>query len=197
MNEGGDFAGQKRELRKRMLAARRALTEAERAAYSAKITEKLLSHSAVTQAQKIFAYAAMQDEVQTKPLLSRLLNMGKKVAVPWIIGKHVMEAALVPSMDALEVGAYGILTVQEERREILPPQELDCVIVPGVAFGMDGVRLGMGGGYYDTFLPKAERAVRIATAFQCQLTDDIPRLPHDCGVDWIITEQGVFKVSQK
>ena len=62
MNEGGDFAGQKRELRKRMLAARRALTEAERAAYSAKITEKLLSHSAVTQAQKIFAYAAMQDE---------------------------------------------------------------------------------------------------------------------------------------
>ena len=197
MNEGGDFAGQKRELRKRMLAARRALTEAERAAYSAKITEKLLSHSAVTQAQKIFAYAAMQDEVQTKPLLSRLLNMGKKVAIPWIIGKHVMEAALVPSMDVLEVGAYGILTVREERREILPPQELDCVIVPGVAFGMDGVRLGMGGGYYDTFLPKAERAVRIATAFQCQLTDDIPRLPHDCGVDWIITEQGVFKVSQK
>jgi 5-formyltetrahydrofolate cyclo-ligase len=197
MNEGSELAGQKRELRKRMLAARRALSEEERAAYSAEITGKLISHAAVTRAQTIFAYAAMPDEVQTESLLSGLLAMGKRVAIPWITGKQGMEAALVPSMDLLEVGAYGILTVREERREILSPQELDCVIVPGVAFSVDGARLGMGGGYYDTFLPKAERAVRIAAAFQCQITEDIPRLPHDCGVDWIVTEQGVFKANKK
>ena len=197
MNEGSELAGQKRELRKRMLAARRALSEEERAAYSAEITGKLISHAAVTRAQTIFAYAAMSDEVQTESLLSGLLAMGKRVAIPWITGKQGMEAALVPSMDLLEVGAYGILTVREEQREILSPQEIDCVIVPGVAFGMDGARLGMGGGYYDTFLPKAERAVRIAAAFQCQITEDIPRLPHDCGVDWIVTEQGVFKANKK
>lgn len=197
MNEGSELAGQKRELRKRMLAARRALSKEERASYSAEITEKLLSHAAVTRARTIFAYAAMPDEVQTESLLSGLLAMGKRVAIPWITGKQWMEAALVPSMDLLEVGAYGILTVREERREILSPQELECVIVPGVAFSVDGARLGMGGGYYDTFLPKAERAVRIAAAFQCQITEDIPRLPHDCGVDWIVTEQGVFKANKK
>ena len=197
MNEGSELAGQKRELRKRMLAARRALSKEERASYSAEITEKLLSHAAVTRAQTIFAYAAMSDEVQTESLLSGLLAMGKRVAIPWITGKQGMEAALVPSMDLLEVGAYGILTVREEQREILSPQEIDCVIVPGVAFSVDGARLGMGGGYYDTFLPKAERAVRIAAAFQCQITEDIPRLPHDCGVDWIVTEQGVFKAHKK
>lgn len=197
MNEGSELAGQKRELRKRMLAARRALSKEERVSYSAEITEKLLSHAAVTRARTIFAYAAMPDEVQTESLLSGLLAMGKRVAIPWITGKQGMEAALVPSMDLLEVGAYGILTVREERREILSPQELDCVIVPGVAFSVDGARLGMGGGYYDTFLPKAERAVRIAAAFQCQITEDIPRLPHDCGVDWIVTEQGVFKANKK
>lgn len=197
MNEGSELAGQKRELRKWILAARRALSKEERAAYSAEITEKLLSHAAVTRAQTIFAYAAMPDEVQTESLLSGLLAMGKRVAIPWITGKQGMEAALVASMDLLEVGAYGILTVREERREILSPQEIDCVIVPGVAFSVDGARLGMGGGYYDTFLPKAERAVRIAAAFQCQITEDIPRLPHDCGVDWIVTEQGVFKANQK
>ncbi len=196
MNDGSELAGKKRELRKRMLAARRALSEEERAAYSAEITEKLLSHPAVTQAQTIFAYASMSDEVQTGSLLSGLLDLGKRVAIPWIAENRMMEAALVPSMDALEAGAYGILTVREEQREILLPQEIDCVIVPGVAFGMDGARLGMGGGYYDTFLPKAERAVRIAAAFQCQITEDIPQLPHDCGVDWIITEQGVFKANK-
>lgn len=197
MNEGSELAGQKRELRKRMLAARRALSKEERASYSAEITEKLLSHPAVKRARTIFAYAAMPDEVQTESLLSGLLAMGKRVAIPWITGKQGMEAALVPSMDLLEVGAYGILTVREERREILSPQEIDCVIVPGVAFSVDGARLGMGGGYYDTFLPKSERAVRIAAAFQCQITEDIPQLPHDCGVDWIVTEQGVFKANKK
>ena len=164
MNEQhADLDGQKRALRKRMLTVRRALSVDERAAYSSTITERLLSHQALTRAKTIFAYAAMEDEVQTDMLLSRLIDMGKRVAIPWITEKRMMEAAFVPSMDVLAYGAYHILTVREERREILPPEELDCVIVPGVAFGMDGTRLGMGGGYYDAFLPKAE--VKNATIF--------------------------------
>ncbi|MBR1552775.1 MAG: 5-formyltetrahydrofolate cyclo-ligase [Schwartzia sp.] len=198
MKDNSDgFGDEKRELRKQMLAARRALSEEQRGAYSVAITEKLLAHPAVARAQTIFAYAAMPDEVQTEPLLSRLLETGKRVAIPWIAGERAMEAVLVPSMDALEAGAYHILTVREEQREILPPQEIDCVIAPGVAFDMDGARLGMGGGYYDTFLPKASRAVRIAAAFQCQIAEKIPCFPHDSGVEWIVTEQGVFKTSKK
>ena len=197
MNEGGAIDGDKRDLRRRMLACRRALPVEERASRSAVITEKLLSLDAVQKARTVFAYAAMKDEVQTEPLIASLLDRGKRVAIPLVIGKRSMEAARVPSMDALETGAYGILTVRAERREILPPQEIDCVIVPGVAFGLDGSRLGMGGGYYDAFLPKAERAVRVAAAFQCQISEDIPSLPYDCGVDWIVTEQGVFRANKQ
>ena len=197
MNEGGNLEGQKRDLRRRMLVIRRALSEKNRDAYSAAITEKMLSHPAIKQARTIFAYAAMEDEVQTEGLIASLLDRGRRVAIPLVTGTRTMEAVLVPSTDALEYGAYHILTVRKERREILPPEEIDCVIVPGVAFGPDGTRLGMGGGYYDSFLPKAERAVRIAAAFQCQITEEIPKLPHDCGVDWIVTEQGVFKANQR
>ena len=197
MNEGGAIDGDKRDLRRRMLACRRALSVEERASRSAVITEKLLSLDAVQKAWTVFAYAAMEDEVQTELLIASLLDRGKRVAIPLVIGKRSMEAALVPSMDALETGAYGILTVRAERREILPPQEIDCVIVPGVAFGLDGSRLGMGGGYYDAFLPKAERAVRVAAAFQCQISEDIPSFPYDCGVDWIVTEQGVFRANKQ
>ncbi len=197
MNEGGTIDGDKRDLRRRMLACRRALSVEERASRSAAITEKLLSLEAVQKARTVFAYAAMEDEVQTEPLIASLLDRGKRVAIPLVIGKRSMEAALVPSMGALEAGAYGILTVRAERREILPPQEIECVIVPGVAFGLDGSRLGMGGGYYDAFLPRAERAVRVAAAFQCQISEDIPSLPYDCGVDWIVTEQGVFKANKQ
>ena len=197
MNEGGTIDGDKRDLRRRMLACRRALSVEERASRSAAITEKLLSLDAVQKARTVFAYAAMEDEVQTEPLIASLLDRGKRVAIPLVIGKRAMEAALVPSMDAMETGAYGILTVRAERREILALQEIDCVIVPGVAFGLDGSRLGMGGGYYDAFLPRAERAVRVAAAFQCQISEDIPSLPYDCGVDWIVTEQGVFKANKQ
>ncbi|MBR1760140.1 MAG: 5-formyltetrahydrofolate cyclo-ligase [Schwartzia sp.] len=197
MPERVDFDGEKRALRKKMLVVRRALSPTDRRTFSEIIGERLVSHENVDKAQFVFAYVGMEDEVQTETLLSRLLDMGKQVAIPWITGKRAMEAVLVPSMDALEAGTYHILTVREEIREVLPPQAIDCVIVPGVAFGRDGTRLGMGGGYYDAFLPKAAKAVKIAAAFQCQIADHIPSLPHDCGVDWIATEQGVFKTSKK
>ena len=197
MPERVDFDGEKRALRKKMLVVRRALSSEERRAFSETIVRRLISHEDVIKARSVFAYASMEDEVQTETLLSQLLATGKQVAVPLITGKRMMEAVLMPSMDALEVGAYHILTVRENRRELLPPQTLDCVIVPGVAFGRDGTRLGMGGGYYDAFLPKAARAVKIAAAFQCQILDRVPSLPHDCGMDWIVTEQGVFRTSKK
>lgn len=198
MNENNDEAGtRKRGLRKRILAARRTLAEEKRAAYSAAITEQVLSLEALKRARTVFAYAAMEDEVQTETLISSLLGMGKRVAIPFVTGKRVMEAVLVPSMDALEYGAYHILTVKEEQRIIVPPQEIDCVLVPGVAFGLDGARLGMGGGYYDAFLPKAGQAARIALAFHCQIAERIPQETYDCGVDWIVTEQGVFKAKKQ
>ena len=197
MNENdAEIAALKRELRKRSLAFRRALSAEERASYSAAITELLLSLEAVKQARTIFAYAAMEDEVQTEALISSLLEMGKRVAIPLVTGKRTMEAVLAPSMDALEYGAYHILTVREDWRVVLLPQEIDCVLVPGVAFDMDGTRLGMGGGYYDVFLPKIPGAVKIALAYSCQIVESIPKLSHDCGVDWIGTEKGSVRVGK-
>ena len=196
MNESGAFDGNKRELRRRMLALRRALAAEERASYSAAITERILSLEAVKQVRTIFAYAAMEDEVQTEALISSLLEMGKRVALPLITGKRTMEAVLVPAMDALEYGAYHILTVREDRRVVLPPKEIDCVLIPGVAFDMDGTRLGMGGGYYDVFLPKIPCAVKIAMAYSCQIVESVPKLSHDCGVDWIVTEKGSFRTGK-
>ena len=196
MNESGASDGNKRELRRRMLDLRRALAAEERVSYSAAITERILSLEAVKQVRTIFAYAAMEDEVQTEALISSLLEMGTRVALPLITGKRTMEAVLVPSMDALEYGAYHILTVREDRRVVLPPQEIDCVLVPGVAFDMDGTRLGMGGGYYDVFLPKIPCAVKIAMAYSCQIVESVPKLSHDCGVDWIVTEKGSFRTGK-
>ena len=71
--------------------------------------------------------------------------------------------------------------------------EIDWVLVPGVAFDATGQRLGYGGGFYDRLLPVLRRAVqRVAGAFEMQVVEAVPLAPHDCGVDAIVTETRVI-----
>ena len=79
-----------------------------------------------------------------------------------------------------------------EKGEVIPPEELDLIIVPGIAYDTRGERLGMGGGFYDAYLDRATKAKRIALAFSCQLVAKIPMEDHDVRVHKIITEQGIY-----
>ena len=107
------------------------------------------------------------------------------------MARGLMAAARLPETGALVVGAYGILEVARDRRELLPPGTFELVLVPGVAFGKDGSRLGMGAGFYDRFLSEKEpQALHIALCFDCQLSSDIPMEAHDRRVDMLITETG-------
>ncbi len=178
----------KKELRRRMLTARRQLSASERDQYSEQIVQRLTVRIEYQEAACVFCYAAMTDEVQTQAFLEQMLTEGKTVCLPLITGKGVMEAVGLPSMDALMTGEYGILTVRPEQRHLVDPARIDCVLVPGAAFARDGARLGMGGGYYDRFLPRAVHAKRLALTFSCQLTENIPMQERDCRVDAILTE---------
>ena len=132
----------------------------------------------------------MSDEVQLYSLIEKALAEGKRVALPLIVGKGVMEAVRVRALSDLVPGAFDIPTVREERREIVDPKSLDCVLVPGAAFSRTGARLGLGAGFYDRFLSeKAPQAQRIAVAFSCQLMEDIPVEAHDVKMQWIVTEK--------
>ena len=50
----------------------------------------------------------------------------------------------------------------------------------------------MGGGYYDRFLPRCNRAHVIAAAFACQRAEELPEEPHDVRMELVVTEEGVF-----
>ena len=182
------LSASKKELRRRMLAARRQLSAAERAQYSARIQEQLLARPEYQRAGCIFCYASMSDEVQTLELLKHMLADGKVVCLPLITGKGTMESVYLPSLEALTEGDFGILTVRPEQRELVNPVTIDCILVPGAAFSRDGARLGMGGGYYDHFLPRAAHATRLALTYSCQLTENVPVDVLDCRVDFILTE---------
>ena len=179
----------KKKLRHHLLGMRRHLSAEERESRSRRIWQQLRREDFYRQANCVFCYASMPDEVQTYGILEHMLQNGKKVCLPRIVAKGIMDAVELSSMDDLVSGDFGILTVDDEKGIVIPPEEIDCVFVPGAGFGRDGARLGMGGGYYDRFLmTRARQALRIAAAFSCQLSEGIPMEAHDCRVDAVITE---------
>lgn len=182
---------EKRIFRKTALEKRRALSNTERTNHSSMIQKLLFDFSVFREAKRIFAFASMPDEVQTNEILAGMLEAGKEVAIPLITGPRKMEAAAFSDMADLVPEKYGILTVKPEKRRILDPSELDFVLVPGVAFSKNGIRLGMGGGYYDDFLKRASSAFRLAVVYGCQVFDTVPQEPWDEQVDAILTEKGI------
>jgi len=76
--------------------------------------------------------------------------------------------------------------------KIQSAEELDLIIVPGSAYDRAGRRLGMGGGYYDRFLPRASRAKFIGAVWQENILEDIPVDEHDQLIDYLVSEEGIF-----
>jgi 5-formyltetrahydrofolate cyclo-ligase len=114
--------------------------------------------------------------------------------VPYCVERD-LELFLLENMDELAIGMYKILEPKPELRDApgkrIAVEELDLIMVPGVAFDRNGARMGHGFGYYDKLLEHAQNAPLVALAFECQLFAEIPTQSHDVFMDKIITEQAV------
>ena len=177
----------KKILRRKFLSKRSAIPHDERDRISHELIKKFLATEIYRDAKNIMAYASTPAELQTEELFAACFADKKILSIPFIFGKGKMSAVAVPNFDALEVGEFNIMTVKRELRKFIDPAQIDCVIVPGVAFDLNGGRLGLGGGYYDKFLPLAVNAKKIALAYDFQLVDNLPLEEHDFKVDIILT----------
>ena len=90
-------------------------------------------------------------------------------------------------------GRFGIPEPDPETSREVPPEEIDLAVCPGAAFDAAGTRLGMGGGYYDRFLPECGNAAVILAAFEAQRAECLPREETDIPMDWIVTEEAVYR----
>ncbi len=188
-----DLIARKKFLRKEMRSRRAALSKSERELFSREVVEKFLAQPIYQNSTTIFAYISMPEEIQLQEIFVDAFSKNKIVAVPVIVGKGEMVAAELPNFDALEIGDFGIFTVRENLRRFVDAKNFDCVIVPGAAFDIRGNRLGLGGGYYDRFLPRAVNAKKIALAFDFQIVESLPAESHDTPVDMIITPTKIFQ----
>jgi 5-formyltetrahydrofolate cyclo-ligase len=177
----------KRALREEARARLKGLGKAARAAASAEARARLAAQPLWQAAQTILFFAPLPDELDVWPLLAPALSAGKQVALPrFVADSDTYEPYLVrdPAAD-LKAGHFGI-------REpcghcsALSGARLDLILVPGVAFDLEGRRLGRGKGYYDKLLAEV-RGRTCAVAFDEQVVKTIPTEPHDVCMDCLLT----------
>ena len=157
---------------------------------SALIQKKLFRLREFRQAHTVVFYVALPSEVDTHAMIDESLRLGKRVAVP-IVNRRTkaLTASLIESRQQdLAPGPYGILQPKRDRRRPAALEEIDAVIVPGLAFTETGQRLGRGRGYYDRFLSRLpERVATFGLAFSFQVFSGLPSDPHDVRVARVIS----------
>ncbi|MFH1245848.1 MAG: 5-formyltetrahydrofolate cyclo-ligase [Candidatus Omnitrophota bacterium] len=154
------------------------------------IKEKLFKLAEFKQAKCVMFYIAKDKEVETQFMIDGAKKLGKKIAVPAVLTEEKrMTAALVGDLGKeLCLGPYGVLQPKPGSIREIPHEKIDLVIVPGIAFDKQGIRVGRGAGYYDRFLAGLPCAVpRIGLAFSFQVLDSLPALSHDIPVTQVIS----------
>ena len=187
-------AAGKTELRKR-LKAERAKLRAEQVAWSSEqVSRHILACDAYRKAQCIMGYLAFGKELSVDAVLRAALAEGKQVLVPLVTSATEMVPVVLRNMEDFELDRYGIRSVREPA-ELCEAQAIDLVLVPGVAFDREGGRLGMGAGYYDRFLPKAQSAVLMGIAYDALLQDELPKDEYDVCMQLLASESGITTLS--
>lgn len=93
-------------------------------------------------------------------------------------------------------GSYGIMEPVPDKTRQAAIEEIDLVLVPGVVFARNGVRIGRGAGFYDKFLTVALTAVSVGLGYDFQLVPELPREKHDQPVDYFCSELGLRQLAK-
>jgi len=182
--------GNKGDIRKRVLALRDALTDAEIVAKSGEIARRVAELAAFREASMLMVYLDFASEVRTDDLIRLGWDNDKEIVVPLCRpASRELVPCRIDGFGDLEAGHYGIREPRADRIRPVPVHRIDAVLVPAVAFDRRGYRIGYGGGYYDRFLPRVPQAARIGMAFSCQIVARVPADPHDVTVERIVTEE--------
>ncbi|MBE7027480.1 MAG: 5-formyltetrahydrofolate cyclo-ligase [Ruminococcaceae bacterium] len=182
----------KKELRKQYLALRLKKPETNLLEISKKIIDNLFTVPEFLCAETIMVYVSFRSEVDTLPLIKKLLEQKRRVCVPLCNSYDCsMTAREITEFSDLYSGSYGILE-PKETAPVVSKNEIDFIIVPGCAFSLDGHRIGYGKGYYDRFL-RGTDAYTCGLCYDFCLLKTIPTEETDVALNMIITQNGIIK----
>ncbi len=163
---------------------------------SERIRARLFKAPWYRDAASLFTFMNFRSEVETLPIVMNALEAGKRVLLPRIDKKkREMQAVVIEGPGSLVINAMGI----REPAPGLPPYEgsVDLLLAPGLAFDLQGYRLGYGGGYYDRYLSSHPPRHAAGLAFETQIIETLPRDEHDQRLDYLISEKRLISFDKK
>lgn len=179
----------KKTIRTRVLTLLRTQKEEDRLKKSLVILGKLFKAPEFVKAKSILFYASFDAEVETFEMIKQAKQLGKRIALPIILTKEkrIVPIGIENCEEDLELGPYGIKQPRYVKKRCISVEDIDLVVVPGVAFDKNNNRLGRGAGYYDRFLANLPQDIpTIGLAFDFQLVPRLPQQSHDRPVSRVI-----------
>lgn len=186
------YENDKGRLRKLALSKRENLSETERKEFSEAIAKRLLSLSEIEKADIIMCYRSFRSEADTAEIVENLFQLGKTLCFPVCEKAGIMHAFSPIDENSWITGKMGIMEPDREKSRLIAPENIELLICPIVAFDDQKNRIGYGGGYYDRYLPRCEKAVKIGIAFEAQRMEKIYPDQYDRAMDIIVTEEKVY-----
>jgi 5-formyltetrahydrofolate cyclo-ligase len=181
-------------IRKEMKERLTGLTKPNYEDYSYKIARNLFNEDDWKQAEVIGITISKEPEVDTYQIIRRAWESGKVVVAPKCHPKEkVLSFHKITRFSQLESVFYGLLEPIEEHTTEVKSDDINLLIVPGLAYTREGYRLGFGGGYYDRYLPDF-KGKTISLAFHFQVLPQFPIEKHDIPVSKLITNDEVITI---
>jgi len=191
----------KSEIRKRLRGLRKTTPAAACAARSAKIVANLEGLEIVHAALSVALFWPIEDrhEVDLRPLDAFLRARGVAVHYPTVRDDGAMVFVRVADPAEMQEHALGFQAPLQAGEESSGP---DVIVVPAIAIDPLGHRIGYGAGYYDRALRQltgdgiGDAPVTVGVAFDFQLIPEVPAMPTDVPVEWVVTDQRVLRASR-
>ena len=187
-------AAEKRAIRDRLRAARRAYAAALPPEVSALVFHRPPSAvlELVPDDAVIGLYRADPGEAPAGGYARFFHERGHTIALPWLVDLHtpmIFRAHSDPHAESdLAKGYFGLMQGSADAPEVVP----DVLFMPLVAFTAAGDRLGQGGGFYDKWLGAHPDTIRIGMAWDMQEVPVLPIEPHDMALTAIVTPTRVL-----
>jgi 5-formyltetrahydrofolate cyclo-ligase len=181
-------------LRQQLRTQRATLSNAQQQQAAEQIAAHFRQQSVFAYAQHIGTYIAVQGEADPAVIATDLRAAQKQLYLPIVQIPASLRFAPWQRDTALQLNSFNIPEPVAASSALREAHTLDILLMPLLAFTDTGIRLGMGGGYYDRSLAQHVRGkpllVGIAHEFQRQAA--LPEHPWDVRVDFVITEQSFY-----
>ncbi|MDR2883955.1 MAG: 5-formyltetrahydrofolate cyclo-ligase [Deferribacteraceae bacterium] len=169
-------------IRKKALSLRASLDKDYMIVAADAITEVFLAN--YIDFDRYLLYSSIKNEVNVANLYKRLLALGKYIYYPCVQGDKMLLGC-----GELKSGYQGIMEPTEFYNG-----SIDVAIIPGVAFDVNGYRLGYGKGFYDRFLADNPQVLKVGVSYDILIEDDVFPESHDVRMDVVLTEKRIINL---